>query len=378
MRLLNGLLSALLALSTAYGDERPRVAVVEMNVGAGVTDGEARMVTEAVSGWLISSGRVVVVDRENLDRVMKEQVLQLSGVINNADLVKVGNLAGVQVFVMGEASATEENWAATLKLLVVETGSVTNQVRKSYHKADDWHQYTMADFCESFDFELMMGDLFPRSASDLAASEERERKELLASIPPLNKEVSGVEVGEFTDARDGKVYQTVTIGDQTWMAVNLAYKDVKGMMRGRGPYGPRANGLYYNWKAAHKACPNGWHLPTADEFEELKDYLVDEYNEDLLPHVGYYLKSTEGWQSVAGNDPFGFRATPSGEHQGHKSFDGTWDGIGEYATYWTASKEKGRPVYFQLGGCYDAPNCLSSSTRKDHKRYYYSVRYIRD
>ncbi len=62
----------------------------------------------------------------------------------------------------------------------------------------------------------------------------------------------------------------------------------------------------------------------------------------------------------------------------HKSFGGSWDGIGEYAAYWTSSKEKGSVVYFKLGGCYDAPNCFSSSTRKDHKRYFYSVRYVRD
>src|SRR5579871_259801 len=85
------------------------------------------------------------------------------------------------------------------------------------------------------------------------------------------------------DSRDGKTYKTVQIGDQVWMASNLAYvtsltysfrpnkvktgiycfgDDTVSMQK----YG---YGYLYNWETAQKVCPVGWHLPTESDFQKL-------------------------------------------------------------------------------------------------------------
>jgi uncharacterized protein (TIGR02145 family) len=118
------------------------------------------------------------------------------------------------------------------------------------------------------------------------------------------------QIDKLIDPRDGKVYKIVQIGNQTWMAQNLAYADTishlysphydqhKGIfILGPKDYqtNPDANvasiycyndnrgncrryGMLYSWRAAKNACPVGWHLPSEQEFGALVFTLGGEDN----------------------------------------------------------------------------------------------------
>ena len=82
------------------------------------------------------------------------------------------------------------------------------------------------------------------------------------------------ETGSFTDNRDAKVYKTVKIGDQLWMSENLAYKSNNGCWAYDDIEGyVKTYGYLYSWETAKNVCPDGWHLPSDSEFEELSNYL---------------------------------------------------------------------------------------------------------
>ncbi|MCL2261493.1 MAG: fibrobacter succinogenes major paralogous domain-containing protein [Fibromonadales bacterium] len=127
--------------------------------------------------------------------------------------------------------------------------------------------------------------------------------------------VSNKEV--FTDARDGKEYRYVKIGNQTWMAENLNYSGDGSI--GRCYEDEPANcdkygRLYYWYKTirptlseATDVCPSGWHLPSAEEWRTLIDFAGG--NEI----AGKKLKARDGWDGLdTGTDDYGFSALPGG------------------------------------------------------------------
>lgn len=169
----------------------------------------------------------------------------------------------------------------------------------------------------------------------------------------LNPEIT---YGTMTDSRDKKVYKTVKIGDQVWMAENLNYADsaktpsLKGKSWCFNNDSLKCNvtGRLYAWAAAIDSvklasdadapqdcgygktctlpakvqgiCPTGWHLPVSTEWNTLFTTVGGQST------AGKVLKSQTGWyRDENGTDAFGFSALPAGYRDNNGHFDNLID-----------------------------------------------------
>lgn len=129
----------------------------------------------------------------------------------------------------------------------------------------------------------------------------------------------------FVDSRDQKKYALVKIGEQTWMAQNLAYSAnaTKGVCYGKTDHAEYSNcsldGRFYTWTEANASlCPTGWHLPTSQEWIQMRTYVDSVLNEydTWINDKGKAYRSTDLWVGVwhqGGLNEFGFNLKPAGE-----------------------------------------------------------------
>ena len=130
-------------------------------------------------------------------------------------------------------------------------------------------------------------------------------------------------------------------------------------------------GRLYTWETAKSVCPDGWHLPSGDEWEILNGYAG---GPDIDGTSATNLKATSGWgrsngQGIYGQDIYGFAALPGG----YRYSNGGFQHADDYAGYWWSSTEVDN--YTAVGRCIDYH---AAYRYPDDKRHSFSVRCIKD
>lgn len=261
-----------------------------------------------------------------------------------------------------------------------------------------------------------------RGSAVITAEVDGKRAECIVTMP---------EYGTVTDSQNN-TYKTVNIGNLWWMAENMrATKyspnnivskniDIAVLTPGSScPYTPycidagkKTNwvseedwdtsyddlvskfGYLYNWAAAvgvadgrnaktdfgtsrQGICPDGWHLPSAAEWDKLRDFVEDCKGEAST--AGKYLKSVNGWYNRESSykpslDSFGFTVLPAGKCKTGKVGNVGLDGV-----FWTSTPNVDYPESFAQFKLFSWVNDYISSTATLYgsKEEAYSVRCVK-
>lgn len=135
------------------------------------------------------------------------------------------------------------------------------------------------------------------------------------------------ETGSFTDPRDGKVYKTVRIGDQWILAENFVYKPDQGNY---WAYGNDTNkdalyGYLYDWETANAIAPEGWDLPSKEEWKT--------FRKSLGGKRGFYKYMQVVYKQMIPGGSSGFDA----QFGGLLDCKGEFKYLGEQTGFWSST-----------------------------------------
>ena len=192
--------------------------------------------------------------------------------------------------------------------------------------------------------------------------------------------------GEISDI-EGNVYKTIQIGDQTWMAQNLAvtkYNDGKEIpliiansewsdtlvADAYSWYGnvETKYGALYNWYAVNseKLCPAGWRVPSDEDWTTLTNHLGGaEVAGGKLKEANLEEEGSIHWTipNVGASNSSGFTALPGG----YRYYSGGYNTIKRHGYWWTSTSNPsntgiiGRSLYFGYAEI-DRPTNLDKRT----------------
>lgn len=239
-------------------------------------------------------------------------------------------------------------------------------------------------------------------------------KTIIADTPAESKTYE-VEFYKCEDA-DNMNYRIVKIGEQWWMAENLAYLpkvsqsaydsltepkyyvygfDGTDLIEAKQLTNYKTYSVLYNWSAAMNGasssgakpsgvqgiCPEGWHLPSNNEWTVFSDHLINNgYGFDYKYDIAKSMASCNEWMTSSlpgspGDEPkynnkTGYSALPGG----YRNQDGDFKSVGEKGFWWSSTQFNTNTAWTR-----DMNNSdVYLNNYSYNKQYCFSIRCVKD
>lgn len=204
--------------------------------------------------------------------------------------------------------------------------------------------------------------------------------------------VQAERTGTFTDERDGEQYGYATYGGLDWMTENYRYdigddvnstiyldSDENGSTSAGTNYASTRNlaryGRLYTLQGARMACPDGWRLPTDDDWQRLEQALGMSASEAAAD--GWRGNIAQSMLSIY-NEKSDLELRLGGYFFLHRGVGGQWLYMGTFGYYWTSTADESKEgeFYYVRKLTYNRNEVCRMSM--EPTSYKLSVRYVRD
>ena len=197
-----------------------------------------QMVRGAMESAVTTSSEYEAYDRSAFDQIQKEQAFQRTGAVNDSQIKKMGEMAGVDYVLVSEVSAYDGYLAAVIKILNVTTGKYDRSIDDFTELRPESVKSKCKELASSLFGELLSGGV---------RSKSRSRK------APAGYVDLGLPSGVF------------------WKKEN-------------------ENG-FYRYEQMGEFCD---YVPRLDQWEELKDYCQWTWGTNENNVHGYFVEGTNG------------------------------------------------------------------------------------
>ena len=103
------------------------VADFENNSGGFDLDFWEKAIPDFLTSELSKSDRIVIVERTKLDKILEEQALGLTGILDSSNVKQVGKLLNAQFIIQGTINQTNGKSRIDVNIIKVKTGEVKNE-----------------------------------------------------------------------------------------------------------------------------------------------------------------------------------------------------------------------------------------------------------
>jgi hypothetical protein len=119
----------LAASAVLQAQQKPTMAVLKLKNGAEITDGEAEIISDRLRVEIFKTGKVEIMEREQMETILKEQGFQASGACtDDGCMVQMGQLLGVQSLIAGSIGKLGSLFLVNTRGVNVQTGKIEKVV----------------------------------------------------------------------------------------------------------------------------------------------------------------------------------------------------------------------------------------------------------